>query len=310
MRKLVSALTCLAVLTVLAEAVLRFGVGLGDPPLARLDPDTEYELVPSAQYRRWGNTVTVNQFGMRTRDHPATPAEAERRVLLIGDSVIYGTHFLDQDETIAAVLEARLAGVIRLGGCRFLALPMAVSSWGPENAAAFLAREGTFGAVAAAVVVSAHDLYDVPRSASDILPYRLTGSHSAISDAVEIIRERLWRPQPEGTPVPPEASAARSLLALDAMLAQLQAAGIRPILVYHPTTAERAGEAASPERARFRAWADAQGLRFLDLGTAIVLPDGYRDTIHPDATGAARIAGALADTLADEIPACLDPGAG
>ena len=304
MRKTLISIIIITGLGLAAEMALRFGLGLGDPPLARLDPATEYELLPSAEYRRWGNTITVNAFGIRTRNHTALPEEDERRILLIGDSVVYGTNFLDQSETIAAVLENELATSANLADCRFLVLPMAASSWGPENQAAFLAREGTFGAQAAAVVLSAHDLYDVIDSRPDILPYRLTGSRTAIGDAVEIVLERLWRPQPPDNPLPPEDRATRSLFALDAMLAQLDATGIRPIIVYHPTTPERASQVQAPENERFRDWAATHKLPFLDLGVAIAEPDGYRDEIHPDATGAARIAAALNDTLTADLQDC------
>lgn len=309
MRKTFGLIGILAGLALASEMTLRFGVGLGDPPLARLDPATEYELVPAAAYRRWGNTITVNAFGMRTRDHSALPVQGERRVLLIGDSVVYGTNFLDQTETIAAVLEDKLATSVNLSGCTVLALPMAASSWGPENQAAFLAREGTFGAEAAAIVLSAHDLYDVMDVRPDILPYRLTGSRTAIGDAFEIALERFWQPQRTDIPLPPEQRAARSLVALDAMLAQLEVAGIRPLIVYHPTAPERTGEVQAPENERFRNWAEAHRLPFLDLGVAIAEQDGYRDTIHPDASGASRIAAALSEAIAASLQNCSVPGA-
>lgn len=309
MRRLWVVSIFLVALTVATEVTLRFVVGLGDPPLARLDPVTEYELVPAASYRRWGNIITVNSAGMRTREHSALPDGAERRLLLIGDSVIYGTHFLDQRETIAAVLEDRLAELTRLNGCKILALPMAVSSWGPENQAAFLAREGTFGAEAAAIVLSAHDLYDIPQPGPDILPYRLIGSRTAIGDAVEIALERLWQPQSTGNPLPLEARAARSLKALDDMLAQLDAAGIQPVLVYHPTRPERIEEVVTTERDRFRDWTETRGVRFLDLRTEIAAKGGYRDSIHPDSTGAASIAGVLANALAGDLRDCSVQGA-
>jgi hypothetical protein len=304
MRKIRLVFASLAVLTLATEIALRFGVGLGDPPLARLDPATEYELVPGARYRRWGNTITVNAAGMRTRDHSAFPRETERRVLLIGDSVIYGNHFLDQSETIAAALEQKLAGVANLAGCTFLALPMAVSSWGPENQAAFLARERTFGSEAAAIVLSAHDLYDVPEHRPDLLPYRLTGSRTAIGDALEIVWERLWPPQPPHNRLPLEARARRSLVALDAMRTQLIAAGIQPVIVYHPTQPERTGKVAKTERDRFRDWAETRGLQFVDLGAEITAQGGYRDAIHPDPAGADRIASVLADKLGAGLRGC------
>lgn len=298
-----------AALVLAAEAGLRLGMGLGDPPLARLDPATEYELVPSSSYRRWGNAVVINAHGLRAPDHAPLPTPDERRVLVIGDSVIYGTHFLDQTETVAPQLEARLARLPGLAGCPILALPVAVSSWGPENQAAFLAREGTFGAQAAVLVVSAHDLYDVPEPSADILPYRLSPSWTAIGDALRIVAERLARPAPQGDAVPFEERARRSLAAAGRMAEQLAAAGIDPILAYHPTLAERTGQP-TPERARWQAWAEARGLRFLDLGTAAPEPGGYRDDIHPDAEGAARIAAALAGAVGADLPPCAAQPAG
>lgn len=298
-------------LLVLAEGALRFGAGLGDPPLARLDPATEYELVPSGSYRRWGNAIEINSFGMRARDHAPAPPPDERRVLLIGDSVIYGTHFLDQRETIASVAEAALAAAPRLEGCDILALPMAASSWGPENQAAFLAREGRFGATAAVILVSAHDLYDVPGQPADILPYRLVPSRTALGDAARIVLERVRRPSPPATGLPsPDEAAARSLAALGRMVEGLRAdGGPDPILAYHPTTAERQGQPA-PERDRFRDWARDRGVRFLDLGEAIGATGGYRDGIHPDAAGAARIAGTLAAALAPDLAPCVAGASG
>ena len=294
----------LVALMLLTEAVLRFGLGLGDPPLARLNPETEYELVPSAQYRRWGNTIKVNAFGMRNRDHAAIPSATERRILLIGDSVVYGTNALDQHETIAATLESMLSESARFSGCVVLAMPMAASSWGPVNQAAFLAREGTFGAEAAAIVLSAHDLYDVPQTELDILPYRVDGPLTAIGDAYRLVHERIWRPVQIGEPLPPEIRAERSVLALDTIVAQIKGAGIDPVIVYHPTQPERTAEVKASERNKFRDWAEASGLRFVDLGDVIVDQNGYLDTIHPDPTGASRIAGVLRDELASDLQDC------
>jgi len=286
-----------------AEAVLRWCVGLGDPPLARLDRVTEYELIPSAHYRRWGNFIAINANGMRAPDHAPWPGPAERRVLLIGDSVVYGNHFLDQAETIAAQLTGDLATNPRLAGCTVLALPMAVSSWGPANQAAALRRDGTFGAHAAAIVLSAHDLYDVPRLSADILPYQLTRSWTAIGDAVTALVLRKSRETATTDLRPLEARAQLSLIALGDMVGQLRAAGIMPKLVYHPTTGERAGSMRH-ERATLTDWAWARGIETIDLGAEITTADGYRDTIHPNALGAARIARVLARSLAPDLPLC------
>ncbi|MBF9036857.1 SGNH/GDSL hydrolase family protein, partial [Rhodobacterales bacterium HKCCE2091] len=154
-RWLLAAVLVLALL----EAGLRWGVGLGQPVLARLDPVTEYELIGPAEYRRRGNRIAINSLGMRAGEPGQGP-----RILLVGDSVVYGGTELDQSETIAARLDAALAA------CGAQALPVAVSSWGPVNQAAWLRREGVQDARAAALVVSAHDLHDVPRPGETEVP--------------------------------------------------------------------------------------------------------------------------------------------
>eukprot|EP00172_Hildenbrandia_rubra_P004288 Plantae.Rhodophyta-Hildenbrandia_rubra.ctg83765.p2 GENE.Plantae.Rhodophyta-Hildenbrandia_rubra.ctg83765~~Plantae.Rhodophyta-Hildenbrandia_rubra.ctg83765.p2 ORF type:complete len:119 (-),score=6.39 Plantae.Rhodophyta-Hildenbrandia_rubra.ctg83765:4-360(-) len=111
------AIILFAVLVIAAEGVLRWGVGLGDPPLARLDPVTEYELVPYATYQRWGNTISINAHGMRTDAHPDLPEEGAQHLLLIGDSVVYGGHFLQQYEIISAHLQNLLAERSRFARC-------------------------------------------------------------------------------------------------------------------------------------------------------------------------------------------------
>ena len=52
------------------------------------------------------------------------------RVLLIGDSVVYGNHFLDQADTISARLTTLLRADAVLANCQPLVMAMAASSWG------------------------------------------------------------------------------------------------------------------------------------------------------------------------------------
>lgn len=298
--RLRGAFLLLAALAAGVEAALRWGVGLGDPVIARIDPETEYELAGPADYRRWGRTINVNSFGMRAPEFRREAAPGEFRVMLIGDSVIYGNHFLDQSETISA----RLAEDLREGpaapDCVPVVMPVAAASWGPANQAAFIRREGVFGADAAAIVLSAHDLHDTPTKNGRHPPYRTKPSSTAIGDALMIARERFGLRSP-AAPNPTqrpslEERAATSLAALDEMASELAAAGAWTILVYHPTTMERAG-AEDAARAVFFAWAAGRGIPFIDLGEATPEPGGYRDEIHPDAVGAARIARVLAEAL-------------
>lgn len=295
-------LTAIAVCLV-TEGVLRWSVGLGDPPLARLDPVTEYELVGPAVYSRWGNKIAINSDGMRAPGIASHPSLNDRRILLIGDSVVYGGHFIDQSETIATHMTRQLAEAPHLSGCAPNVLPVAVSSWGPVNQAAFLKRSGVFQADAAGIVVSAHDLVDVPQGASHILPYRTKTPFSAIGDAAQAVLERLL-PNAIGAPAKSYEERARaSLAALDDMAAQLGAHGIETTLFYHPTMTERAG-ALRQEVQVFQTWAAQNSVRFINLGQTSIGPSDYRDNIHPTARGAATLAAALAQSVVDMVPPC------
>lgn len=282
-RRLILGLGGLAILT---ELVLRFAVGLGDPPVATLDPVTEYELKGPRTYHRWGNRISINAEGLRAE--PVLPDQA--RLLLMGDSVIYGGHFLDQEETIAYRMEAALGD----RGCPVQVLPMAVSSWGPDNLRVFLAKRGALDAHWAAIVVSAHDLYDVRLEVPHILPYRTKAVWSATQDATLAVIERVRAPVPQPNPRSRDKRRAISLTALTEIKARLREADAQMLLVYHPTVPERA-RGFAPEAQVFADWAAAHAVPFRDLGDTAKAADDYRDQIHPTATGAAKIAGALAE---------------
>jgi hypothetical protein len=299
-RRLRVVLVALVAIVVLGEVILRYGVGLGDPPLAQLDPETEYELVPSRSYSRWGNDIHVNRFGMRAPEHELVAPPESQYILLIGDSVVYGGHFLDQTETIAVQLSRRLEAQPQFEGCDILALPMAVSSWGPENQAAFLARSGAFDARVVGLIVSAHDLYDVPNAPADIIPYRTQAPWSALADAAEAVWERIWNQATSRSEIPFHERKERSLAALDEIARMVQSEAIPFVLAYHPTTSELAGDR-SLELQVFQEWAQERDIQFLDMYSAENRSGHYRDAIHPTALGAAYISEQLMAVTAPHL---------
>ncbi len=302
MRRLLRfALVGIALALIGAEIVLRTSYGLGDPPLAQLDPDIEYTLVPDRSYMRFGNRVDINAQGLRTAPFDPAPADDETRILLIGDSVIYGNHFLDQAQTVAVQMQAALGQACAAPRV----IPVAVSSWGPVNQAAYLDRYGSFGASTALIVLSGHDLYDTPTHSRNLVPYRIWPSPTALDDAARAVLQRLPLFQGGGaeTGLSPEAHASASLEALTAMVRQLRADGAAPWLIYHPTLPERAG-GALPARDVFANWARAADVPFTDLGTTLPDPGAYRDHIHPAADGAARLGAHLAALLQSDPAVC------
>ena len=303
-RRAAGALLAGLALTAALELALR-AYGFGDAVLARPDPALEYRLVPDQTRRRFGNLVRINAHGMRGPDHPAEAAPRERRVLMIGDSIVYGNHFLDQAETIPARLTALLAADPRLSGCRPLVMALAAGSWGPPNQAAALAETGPLGARVAVILLSAHDLYDAPAWVGIRSPYAEAPFATAIGDAARLAAEfglaRLGHgPNPDPALLRQEAEAG-----LERLGDALEAAGLRPLVVYHPTLPERRA-APRPQRAALLGWARGRGYPTLDLTDAIRSDAGYRDAIHPDPEGATAIAQALAPRVAALAPPCAE----
>lgn len=286
-----------------AEAVLRFGVGLGDPPLVFLDADTEYELVPSKVYYRYHNRIEINSFGMRATDHSTHGNPQETRVLLIGDSVVYGNHFLDQAETISYQMARALSVEHGAAACQMRIMPAAASSWGPENQVAYVSKTGLLDADLGILLVSAHDLYDV-KGASPFLPYRTKPSVSALHDAGALVWERIFEPR-IGAPrqISRVEKTQISLAALNELRGKFVAASTPIVLMYHPTLQERS-EGPSLERGVFKEWAEDNSVPFVDLGPLPMTKGDYRDSIHPSASGAEQIAAFAAQVVKPYLLSC------
>ena len=271
----------------LGELALRV-IGLGDPPIAIRDTELEYRLKPDASYTRWGNLIEIGSHGFRGPTLADEPGSNEVRLLLIGDSVVYGNHFLDQSETIAL----RLSAMLSTESCTVQVVPMAVSSWGPVNQAAALKRHGDFGAEAVAIVLSAHDLFDIPQPEGSLVPYRLSRPIGAIGDAVEAVLERYFPPARPSFNVSSEARREMTLTALDEIAETTRRSGQDLLMVYNATTFER--DAGRLDQGQvLMDWAQERAVASLDLG--MVPGIGYRDHIHPNAEGAHSIAQVLAD---------------
>lgn len=142
------------------ELTARFALGLGDPPLYKLDPDLEYVLVPSRQYHRFGHDYSVNSHSMRSPefpDHKSSPDEL--RVMVIGDSIVNGGARIDQSELattlLAQGLRDRLKRPVTVGN-------ISAGSWGPPNQLAYAKKLGLFDADIVILVLNSEDVADVP----------------------------------------------------------------------------------------------------------------------------------------------------
>ena len=142
------------------EIISRFAIGLGNPPLYQADAAMEYLLQPSRTYYRFHKRFSVNQYGMRADDFPprkSTPNEL--RVLVVGDSIVYGGVRIDQSEIdtelLKRALQQQLGRPVVVGNA-------SAKSWGPPNELAYLKRYGTLDADVVILELSSHDYADAP----------------------------------------------------------------------------------------------------------------------------------------------------
>lgn len=127
------------ILLVAGEVALRIR-GPWVRPVYQADARYEYRLKPMQHTRNGTANIITNAFGMRSRP---VAAKKGKRVLVIGDSVISGMEWVDNDS-----LATTLAGNIlsERSGMTVEVLNASSPSWGPDNAAAYLSAYGTFDA--------------------------------------------------------------------------------------------------------------------------------------------------------------------
>ena len=148
MKKKRFVLLILFLVFVVGELVLRFAFGFCDALLYRESDKYEYIAQPNQDRHRFGAHIYYNSYSQRNDE----PDSTKVRVLGLGDSVIFGGTWMDQD-SLASTLFSEATGTQMLN--------ISSGSWGPDNCAAYLKEKGTFGASAMILVCSSHDAYDV-----------------------------------------------------------------------------------------------------------------------------------------------------
>lgn len=275
------------------EVWLRRRYGLGDPPLYMKDREIEYLMQPSRRYRRKGRIMRINQWCMRSDEFEKSKASAdERRVLVLGDSVVFGGQGVDQALIATSLLQAALGE--RLG------VPVVVgnasaASWGPPNLMNYVRRYGTFEADVIVVVMSSHDYADVPAEVSNVgMMTRpdckpMCALHEAgaryVSNRRRAARKRRGETQPEPTPSEIE-WATRDY---GELLRVLKQSGAKVFAVLHPERGELDG-AWQEGHERLAAIIEREGIERIDWKPAFVKArdagqSPHEDHIHPTTLG-------------------------
>ena len=132
-----NAIIALVALVLLSEGILRM-MGFGHTVLYVADPDIGYYPQPNAELIRYGGRVATNAFGMRSPQVDRDKPTGVFRILMLGDSTLYGGSYIDQEDMYATVLQKRLTALGLPGKVEVLA--MGCNGWGPFHEHGFIRK--------------------------------------------------------------------------------------------------------------------------------------------------------------------------
>ena len=139
------------------EIFSKYILGIGSHPLIIKHKSLEYEYVPNQNIKRFHKRIKINSIGMRSDE--LLESSNKKRILVYGDSIIWGGSFTDQKDLSTEVLKRLLEknnlyyeiGNISAGG------------WGPGNWLAHVIERGIYEAEIIILVTNSTDWNDNPR---------------------------------------------------------------------------------------------------------------------------------------------------
>jgi len=292
----------LAIFTSLAllANVIFYLLGFGQAPLVVLDKDIEYYLKPQMTYKRFGNEISVNRYSMRSVDFDRD--KQQPFYAIIGDSVVYGEHTLDQTQTIAFLLNEQLKQ--EFGDEAIVVGSIAASSWGPANMLAFYQRFGPFAGNTAFLVLSSHDRSDIPYMTRRLTPYRVMEPTSALHDFLQSAGERIEdKVRGDVVKIPFKERLFQSEASLIRLLELLKKDYSQVLMVFHATKIE-ATNGSSKGEAYYATIAKKHNVEFFStLHFYKALYDEgikpHSDSIHLSWLGNQQLSNKLSELIAD-----------
>jgi hypothetical protein len=144
----------LGVSLVLAEVLLRLIFGLGSPVLYQADADCRYLPKPDQHLYRFFSHNDINHYSMRSAAFEMPRPKGVERFLFIGDSVTYGTTYVDQSLIFTSRLNTMLSSIEHKP---VEVLNASAGGWGVGNEVGYLRSRGTFDANAVLIVLNTGD---------------------------------------------------------------------------------------------------------------------------------------------------------
>jgi len=304
------AVIMLALLTA-GEIGLRLGLGIGNPVLMKAGKTYRYICVPNQNLHRFGNHVFINRWSMRSNHIDRTRRDAnELRVMVIGDSVIFGTTLLDQSEIATSMMIPMLSDRLRRP---VKTMNVSAGSWNIPDQTAYLEEFGTFDADIIVWVLNSGDLQPNDFSTP------VVGVHPQFPDrrpltAIGELLGRYLLPKLKLRSAPLESASDYGQAEIQRVaaefrnsLALLKEAGVRVIIVLYPMKKQLDGIPTSFDKPISDAARQA-GVETIDLTARIrdATYDGadfYYDAIHATREGQYMLARWLTELITERLGA-------
>lgn len=279
----------LALLLIVAEVGLRM-FGYGDPVLYVNDPVVGYYPKAVQDVTRQGKRITINAQNMRSIPIDASKPPGAFRILMLGDSTLYGGAYVDQADIYANRVDALLekdAGPVEI-------LNMGVNGWGPFHALAWVEQFGHYNADLAVITLPYADVFR-PLTPLASKPYLTEKPMFALQ---EVAHHLMWRARNSaiGKPAPKlrEAQGKRGIVAYSKLANLLRLKGVEVIIEMLPSrTAGTQGAGSKKEHDWMSLLQYQLGAYRFGFPVGLFKAEGeaaYHDFVHLSAVGHARYA--------------------
>ena len=177
----------------IVESSLRIFFGFGNPPLYIADEKIGYLLAPNQKTRRRGNLIKINQYSMRSEEIALKKPKNSIRIFMLGDSIVNGGWWTDQNNILSASLEAELTKILQPNIKVFNA---SANSWSPRNELAYLKRFGLFKADILVLVINTDDLFGTTPNSFVVGKDKNYPDTKPPLALIELYQRYIKRPQP------------------------------------------------------------------------------------------------------------------
>lgn len=290
----------------LVEYSLR-AIGLGNPIIYTTNLTYRYAPLPNqAISRRRGAMVTINSSGLRATNE--WDAQADLRVLFVGDSITWAGTYVDDSDIFSEKSCARLNDQLEQA---FLCGNAGVNAYGTDNMAQRIHHDSINNENWLVITIIG---MDATRSLADVSagPWFLETPTflPAIQDAMLYSLWRaIWILRRGGTHFDKDKAplfvVENSLNQLKDILLNEAAKGKQVLVIWHPTKQEhQTGDLSAESELVVKSFRDDLYLDFIDMSTVLPrssLDDIYYDGVHLDRQGHDIFARAISDHIASNL---------